>query len=63
MDGYREYSVLKQITVALALVLGASILLPTIAEASCGASSRASSADCSYQRQSDSAKRAYGNGK
>lgn len=54
---------MKTVAIALALAIGASIALPTIAEASCGATSRASSADCSYQRQSESAKRAYSTGK
>ena len=54
---------MKTAALALALAICASIALPSIAEASCGTGSRASSADCSYQRQSDSAKRAYSTGK
>lgn len=54
---------MKSLAFALAIALGAAILLPSIAEASCASSGRSSSAECSYQRQSDSAKRAYGNGK
>ena len=54
---------MKTLALALALALGAAVVLPTVAEAQCGTSSRASSADCSNQRNSDSAKRAYGNGR
>lgn len=52
---------MKFAAVTLAALAAASIILPTIAEASCNG--RASSAECSYQRQSESAKRAYGNGR
>lgn len=50
---------LKTILVALGLAFGAAIVLPSIAEAQCGTGSRASSAECSYKRQSESAARAY----
>ena len=51
---------MKSLIFTLVIALGASLVLTSVAEANCD---RASSAECSYQRQSESAKRAYGNGR